>query len=829
MQMRIANLLLVSSLLLGLFPSPCFADKRLTVANHGLRFLGLNTEEQTQFRASLGRALEQHQGLSLVGSADEGAVHCGRQIHCHCRAARKAKAARVIFGNIGRIGHIFTFELVLVESQSCEVENSVFFSETHSLASAQDRIRSLVHRLTTPLDTLTETVVKEEREIDAVPAVVTVFTAKQIRQLGIQKFEELLHLVPGFEALDANWGTSVLHQGLPGTILYLVDGVPLSNPMFNFAALHQDFLISLNHLQRVEFIRGPGSVLWGANAYLGIINFITNTPTETSPRVTAQATYGTLGTGDFHVSLGQSHRWFKYYLSTTINLSHGPPSFVANSIFGDVLSDGDLVWGNGGATDNQSDFYYDIVAKLEVIRRLTFMVSIIDHRDDFQISPYGSLLTPDSNGTWHKWHHLYSLTWEDNLPRGFRYRISGSRYEYRFWENFALHPPNEEVLPDGLRALQGNEVTPQVSHLAEARLYHTYNGSFWTNKLLLGGSFLHQKMPNNYADITGITTPVTIPTLDMAAQSFQTFSGFFQEEFSLWRKLFLSGGLRLEHRNPYNLVLNSQAAIMVRTRHLNGKVIYAEGFRPPEANQLFSTVGVEGNALLRPEMSRAVALELGRGLGPFQLKVGGTVAWLYDQIHQTQDPAQVSPGFTSKPINSGSTAITSGYGEVRVNWAPLVSGFVNYNFKHITESEPVGSGIAVAPHTASLGLSVRPLNDLSFFCTGSMISPRTVTALMPDGSSIQRELGAVFNLSLGLWLANLLNTFDVGVKVQNPFGFRHDTPYSVVGNPNYLIEHRRVNEVLFTLRYSSALELAGSARAGISVPSQAAGSAAAVP
>ena len=50
---------------------------------------------------------------------------------------------------------------------------------------------------------------------------------------------------------------------------------------------------------------------------------------------------------------------------------------------------------------------------------------------------------------------------------------------------------------------------------------------------------------------------------------------------------------------------------MARTRHLNGKVVYAEGFRPPEANQLFSTVGVEGNALLRPEMSRAVALELG--------------------------------------------------------------------------------------------------------------------------------------------------------------------------------------------------------------------------
>ena len=204
------------------------------------------------------------------------------------------------------------------------------------------------------------------------------------------------------------------------------------------------------------------------------------------------------------------------------------------------------------------------------------------------------------------------------------------------------------------------------------------------------------------------------------------------------------------------------------------------------------------------------------------------MAWLYDQIHQTQDPDQVSPGFTAKPINSGSTNIYSGYGEIRVDWDPLVSGFVNYNFKHITESEPVGLGIAVAPHTASLGASVRPINDLSFFCTGSMISGRAVTALVPGGT-VRRELGAVFNLSLGLWLTNLLNTFDVGVKVQNPFGFRHETPYSVVGNPNYLTEHRRVSEVLFTLRYSSALELTSSVGAQPPAPSSGAEAPAAPP
>jgi outer membrane receptor protein involved in Fe transport len=796
---------------IGLVSSPGWAEKRIAVAYHGLRFLGLSPTEEQAFRGIITDAVQASQTLTLVSDQAEVSDSCGRDIHCHCRVGREKRAQRALFGNMGRMGQIFTFELVFIDTQSCSIANSAFVSESHDASSARARLAALTKRLVTPLESVAETVVKDERDVDAVPATVTVFTAKQIRELGITSLEELFRIVPGFEVIDHNWGNRVMHLGLTNTILFLIDGIPLSNPMFNFTDLGKDISLSLNHVERVEFVRGPGSVLWGPNALLGMVNIITRMPTETSPRVTAQASYGTLSTGDFHGSVEQSHRWFRYHVSGTVHLSQGPQTLVPDSLYGNILDDtlypDKLVWGNAGTTQNESDLYYDVMLKLEVLRRLQFLFNWISHEDKYQISPFGSLLPPGQGGVWQKWHRLYGLAWEDSLPHGFRYRISGSRYEYRFWESYVLHPAFASVLPAGLRVLQGNEVDPQVNHLAEARLYHRREGRSWAHQALLGLAYLHQRMPTSYGDMLGVVEQPTTLTPDIQARSFQNVAAFVQEELSWWKWLLVSGGLRWEHRDPKASVLSGQGALIARTRRVTAKLIYAEGFRPPEVNQLYSTVGVEGNPDLRPETSRALSAEVGVALGPVRLKGGLTRAWVLDQIIQTDDPTRHSPGFTSKPYNTGSTNILAAYGEVQIEWPPLLSTFINYTYKQLSESDPVGTGIALAPHTAGLGLSLRPVNDLSFFASAAFVSGRDVMALAPGSPAVPRHIGPTWDLSLGFWLTNVFDQLDLGLKLQNPFGFTHDSPDSVTGNPNYFIEHRRVSEVLLTARWSSALHL----------------------
>jgi outer membrane receptor protein involved in Fe transport len=721
---------------------------------------------------------------------------------CHCRAGRAQGAARILFGNIGHIGETFTFELVLVDARSCAVAGSVFVSESHDLGSARTRLGSLVGRLVTPQESVSETVVKDERDVDAVPAIVTVFTGQQMRQLGIRRLSELLKFVPGFEAIDTNWGDIVLHHGLEETILFLMDGIPLSNPMYNFRDLGRDFALRLGHLDRVEFVRGPGSVLYGANAFLGMINFITHMPTSDSPEVSAEASFGTLSTVDFYASVEQSHRWFRYHVSASFEGTRGAASLVPHSPYG-YLTLEQPVWGNSGSTDNAMDLYYDIMARLEILKRLQLGVSVVDHRNHFEISPFGSLLQPDQGGAWYKWHRLYSLAWEENLRRGFKLRLAGSRYEYRMWEDYVIHPANPQAYPAGLRALQGNEVDPQVSHLVEARLYHSYQGRRLGNRFLLGASYLHQSIPDMYASLVGIKEQPPLE-LDFAQKRFHTASAFLQDDFSLWDSLVISGGLRLEYRDPFGAVLLGQGGFILRQRHYNAKLVYAEGFRPPLANYLYSTVGTEGNLELRPERSRALSLEAGTRLGPFWARAGGTVAWVTDLI--VLDSVNHSPGFASKPFNKASTTIVSGYGEAGLELTPLLGLFANYNVKKLWEKEtPTEHGTAVAPHTASLGLSLRPFDDLAIWATGHLTSPRTVPVLMPSGGVALQRIGVAADFSLGVWLTNLFRRFEVGLKVQNPLGLAHRSAYRLDGNANYLLEQRRVTEVLLTLRFSSSI------------------------
>ncbi|MEW4364356.1 TonB-dependent receptor [Aliikangiella sp. GXAS 306] len=113
---------------------------------------------------------------------------------------------------------------------------------------------------------------------------VTIFTAEQIQSYGLQTLEELLALVPGVQmnrsengggGFSASFRGRRADNGANRDILVLIDGARLNEPVEG-GAMEQERQISLFNAQRVEVIRGPGSTLYGANAFLGVVNIITN-------------------------------------------------------------------------------------------------------------------------------------------------------------------------------------------------------------------------------------------------------------------------------------------------------------------------------------------------------------------------------------------------------------------------------------------------------------------------------------------------------------------------------------------------------------------------
>ena len=120
---------------------------------------------------------------------------------------------------------------------------------------------------------------KIRRTVQEAPSIITVITREQMNARGYRTLNDALRSVPGFEGdrWEGNgWHKEAFARGLPRTVLVLINGVSVIEPVRNFINL--DRKIPLETVDRIEVTSGPGGVLWGSNALLGIVNIVTRRP-----------------------------------------------------------------------------------------------------------------------------------------------------------------------------------------------------------------------------------------------------------------------------------------------------------------------------------------------------------------------------------------------------------------------------------------------------------------------------------------------------------------------------------------------------------------------
>jgi len=117
--------------------------------------------------------------------------------------------------------------------------------------------------------------------LKTVPSAVTVFTHKEIQSMGLDSLDELMNLVPGFQSyrsdqssLQYPYSSRGRRIGGPTSeVLLILDGQRLHEPRAN-GNMGVMPKLPLKQIERVEFIRGPGSAIYGSNAMIGVINII---------------------------------------------------------------------------------------------------------------------------------------------------------------------------------------------------------------------------------------------------------------------------------------------------------------------------------------------------------------------------------------------------------------------------------------------------------------------------------------------------------------------------------------------------------------------------
>lgn len=147
-----------------------------------------------------------------------------------------------------------------------------------------------------------------QQQLRRAPAVATVITAEDIAAMGATDLDQVLETVPGMHVARSNVSYSPLYvirgiysQFTPQTLL-LQNGIPMTT-LFqgNKGGVWGGYPIE--HIARIEIIRGPGSALYGADAYSGVINIITKTAAET-PGTQAGVRAGSFNTKDAWVQHG---------------------------------------------------------------------------------------------------------------------------------------------------------------------------------------------------------------------------------------------------------------------------------------------------------------------------------------------------------------------------------------------------------------------------------------------------------------------------------------------------------------------------------------------
>ncbi len=195
--------------------------------------------------------------------------------------------------------------------------------------------------------------------ITRAPAAATVITSRDIEAMGATDLDQVLESVPGLHVSMSSVAMNPIYvfRGISTShnpqVLMLVNGIPITNVLWGNRSQIWGGM-PLENVARIEVIRGPGSALYGADAFSGVINVITKTTTETNG----------IETGVRVGSFNSRDAWIQYggelgALDSAFYLRTGNTDGQKGIIHKDVLSTTGPISAERKAIDARTDLSYE--------------------------------------------------------------------------------------------------------------------------------------------------------------------------------------------------------------------------------------------------------------------------------------------------------------------------------------------------------------------------------------------------------------------------------------------------------------------------------------
>jgi outer membrane receptor for ferrienterochelin and colicins len=456
-----------------------------------------------------------------------------------------------------------------------------------------------------------------ERVVEA-PAAITVAPMEDIAAVAPSgQAPRIIESAPGVDytasgLYDTNFNARGFNSSLNRRILTLVDG---RDPAVAFLGSQEWAALSfpLDEMASVELIRGPGSALYGANAFSGVLNMTTKSP-KVSPGGRLLLSGGDLNTrrGDIRHAGGLGGEWYYRVVGgyqqsddfsrsrqatveyTTPCATTGQINCLRREAVPLALDEVNIRF--GGLRIDKHFANTDVLtaeAGYSTIEGPVFQTGI------------GRVQVTDVERPWVRLNY--------NMPRW----NFGAYYDARKAEN-------------------------QVALASNARLYedsHNIHGEIQTNwdffrgrtRLIGGVAYNDQEVDT--------ANPQGVQTLMLAAHSERQQSAFGQLEFDVAKNVKLVGAARWDDSTLHEAQFSPKAAIVFSpTSNHNFRYGYNEAFQRPNYSELFlaapagAPVNLAGAALLNPLTAPLNPALQALGFGPMPILARGNDALEVEKI-----------------------------------------------------------------------------------------------------------------------------------------------------------------------------------------------------
>lgn len=612
---------------------------------------------------------------------------------------------------------------------------------------------------------------KEESNLEAA-ATMVVITASDIRKRGYTDLTEIMYDLPGFDVISTggSGGVVAYQRGYRTPItqrtLIMINGI-VDNDLWSHEALIGKHYPIFN-IERIEVLYGPTSALYGANAFLGIINIITKDGSrleQNGQQITVSTQGGSFNTRSMELATsGKKDDFFysfsgKYYRSDEADLS-GKWGFLSNRLYSDTS-----IWGpvlQHSHNNKKYGTYYSPSDDYGIVANVGFKTTKIGLINWKNKEGYGTWYPADrgqNNAFWKK--------------SSFQIYLQNKTEAGKFSLNSLMLFRKNQVSGDWAEAQPDwNPGMERYSYISITN-WNAVNSSWlfkedinyeFNKHLSIQGGFKYERkeltkaydipgywgafsssVPNSntgpygYGAAIGHSTDssytiVEGPNPTMPAENLLLMDdeGGYLQAIADIKKFRFNVGIRHDYNSIYGQNTNIRVSAIYKFNQKGAlKLIYGEAYQEPPPRQLFGGWnGRKANINLKPEQAKNIEL-IGSYAGTV-VRVGASVYYsLYDNVIKEEAEnagsreiygVEVRSRFNIKnPIPKSSNITVYLY---YTHTQAYSSVHYNHNSRKWEDGQTLLGDIA--PHKINAGFNLPIFKSFNLNLRGNYVSPRLV-------------------------------------------------------------------------------------------------------